>query len=614
MDSSRGVRRGVQRHPFLSRLGLFVVACLVGLGTLELAARLLPAPRYHREPLELDPELGFRGIPGHRASYVDDRGPFELVLNEDGFRDERLASGDSREEKGEDERRVVFIGDSFLVGLGLRESDLLPSRVASRLRADPGIAGFGPEDRVEVQNLSIIDSGTAQQLLVFRSRSRSERLAPDRVVVALYPANDVVNNSLALAGRTSVSPGDLVRPYLVLEEGRWHRRYVHPWRALLRNRSDLFAHVEHRLVTLGTRWGIEWLDPWPRRLGQIERLTRHRPPEPWLEIFTEPRPDSEWAEAWDGTFDLLRAFRSEVAEIGAELLVVVIPSQLQVERTARSVALDHQTRRVSGSALGRWLDWSLPEKRLASFFAEAGIESVFLLEPLRAAARAGASTYDLTGHLSAEGHRVAAEALLERWQQEDSAVESPAAESPAVESSTEENSAARIRAAESPGGASPEPGGARDRVDRAAATPVWTQPADRLAAAFGAQGVADFRRGAHGQILGDGWGPWQPGGDDQPAGRWMLGRALAVLPVAGESLFVRGWIPAGSGPVSLSLELPAVGRRAFHLPEPGAFSIEIPVPSDLGIPTVDGYVPFVLAPVKTGILETPILVQAIGFR
>ena len=43
----------------------------------ECAARLLlDVPRYHDAPLELDPELGFRGIPGHVHEVEDELGRF----------------------------------------------------------------------------------------------------------------------------------------------------------------------------------------------------------------------------------------------------------------------------------------------------------------------------------------------------------------------------------------------------------------------------------------------------------------------------------------------------------------------------------------------------------
>ena len=47
----------------------------------EIGARLLTdPPRYHSQPLELDPELGFRGIAHHETFVRDERGVFELRL------------------------------------------------------------------------------------------------------------------------------------------------------------------------------------------------------------------------------------------------------------------------------------------------------------------------------------------------------------------------------------------------------------------------------------------------------------------------------------------------------------------------------------------------------
>ena len=68
-----------------------------------------------------------------------------------------------------------------------------------------------------VHDLAVVDYGTAQELLWLRERAAG--LAYDTLVVALYPGNDFANNTPALAGRTGVSPGDALRPYLVPRAG-----------------------------------------------------------------------------------------------------------------------------------------------------------------------------------------------------------------------------------------------------------------------------------------------------------------------------------------------------------------------------------------------------------
>jgi len=589
-----------------------ILGSLAALGSFELLARLAPPPRYHREPLELDSRFGFRGIPGYRKAFRDERGEYVFALGPEGFRGAPLPRAARAGEGGEagaaggaeaDPRRIVFLGDSFMVGLGLREEALLPARIAAALGADARADASGsPEQRpVEVTNLSIIDTGTAQQGLAFRAYA--DRLDPDVVVLALYPANDLVNNTLALAGRTRVSPGDYVRPYLVPEGAPeaeasgadpsialagWRREYVHPVRAALRHRSRLFALAEHRLLALG------WLDPWPPQPGQIDRLRRHEPPEPWMEVFQSPRPGSVWALAWQRTFDLLRGLREEVRGRGAELVVVVIPNQGQVERNARFLALDHQTRRFAGVALARMLDWSAPEERIARFLEEEGIAGLTLLEPLRAAVRDGLTVYGRDGHLSSQGHRAAAESLQ-----------------PVLRALLEAEGGRNEEGRERSEGREKEQAGAAE------ARPARSAPVDRLRPAVEAAGRRiDFGRAPHPEQLGDGWGRWQPSQGDRPGGWWLVGRAMLVLAASPGRLVVEGWRPPDAeGSLALRLDLPGVGGQALRIDGVGPFSLELPVPSEASLRPVDGYVPVLISPVRVGRSSAgSILIRAAGFQ
>lgn len=592
-----------------------ILGSLAALGSLELLARLAPPPRYHREPLELDDRFGFRGIPGHRRTFRDERGEYVFELGPEGFRGAPFSRAAEAGEGGvggeagaagagrakADPRRIVFLGDSFMVGLGLREEALLPARIASALGPDEGEDASGSPERrpVEVTNLSIIDTGTAQQWLAFRAYA--DRLDPDVVVLALYPANDLVNNTRVLAGRTRVSPGDYVRPFLVPEVAPkaeepgtdppiglagWRREYVHPLRAALRHRSRLFALAEHRLLALG------WLDPWPPRPGQIDRLHRHEPPEPWMEVFQSPRPGSPWALAWQRTFDLLRGLREEVRVRGAELVVVVIPNQGQVERNARFLALDHQTRRFAGVALDRLLDWGAPEERVARFLEQEGIPGVLLLEPLRAAVREGLVVYGRDGHLSPQGHRVAAERLQ-----------------PVLR--------AMLEAEEDPEGRGRE-GSEKEQAGVEDVPPVWSAPVDRLRPAAEAAGrMIDFGRAPHPEQLGDGWGQWQPPQGDRPGGWWLVGRAMLVLAASPGRLVVEGWRPPDAeDSLVLRLDLPGMGGQALRVDGAGPFTLDLPVPSEALLRLVDGYVPVLISPVRMGggAAAGPILIRGAGFQ
>jgi len=535
-------------------LGLAVAAVALTLLVGEVVVRLALEPsRYHGEPIELHSELGFRGVPGFRATLNDALGPYTVVLDSDGLR----GSGLSDSQSADGALRVVFLGDSFLFTAGRRDEELMTVRTVAAL-AEHGIVA-------EVANLSASDYGTGQELLLLQLLGPG--LRPDVVVLALYPGNDLINNSLALAGTSSVSVGDYIRPYVVEESGRLRVRWSHPLRSWLRRHSRLFAVAERHLLAIGTERRIAWLMPWPPapRLG--DRLRRGAAPREHLELFRHPAPGSRWEAAWRDTFALLRALRDEVGRLGARLLVLVIPTVDQVHSNAKGVALDLSIRRATGAPLSALLDWNLPEERLARFFEVEGIEARMLRTSLREAARDGAEVYERDGHLAPAGHGVAAETVRD-W-----------------------IAGAEPRA--SVRGVAPEP------IDR--------HPSDETAPA-----MLDFRRQDHRRHVGDGWIGWQAQ-TGQAAGGWELGRrGLLVLPDRAGELVVRGVVsPAAAVPVALNLEVAWGPQRRVRLDRVGPFELRLPA-RDTNPPGAGDHVVVLIG--QVGPLEPGIVVQEVGFE
>jgi hypothetical protein len=530
------------------RIALATGATLAALLVGEAASRLLlPPPRYHREPVELDPELGFRGIPHFRRVYRDERGEYEFALNSQGLRGRELPGSPAREGS-----RIAFVGDSFLVAQAVRDGELVTSRVEAALRAQ------GRE--VDVYNLSAVDYGTSQELLLFRRLGRP--LEPAAVVLFLYPANDLANDSIALAGRTGVSPGDPLRPYLVPGAGgRLELRHLQPARALFRRSSRLFAALERALLALsGTG---------PRGEDSVGRLRQGRAPREDLELFRSHAPGDPWEEAFETSFALLRAFRAECDAIGARLLVVVVPSVHQVARTAKGIRFDLAARVAGGEGIDAVLDWSLPERRLAGFFASEGIDARFLLRVLRDAEAAGERVYTRDEHLSARGHEIAADAVM-RW-----LTGAPAGE--------------------------------------AAGPPGAGRPVRRLGAAAEPR-FLDFRAGPHLDHLGDGWLSWAPPGSGAPAG-WLVGTsALAVLPIGeGELVLVGSALEGARYPIAGAVEFLGGESHRFEIRRPGRFALRFPARAGADAPpTSEGYLVLTLAP-DPGADAGGLRIEGLGF-
>jgi hypothetical protein len=374
----------------LAAAATVVASLLLALAVSEGIARLLlDPPRYHREPVALDPELGFAGIPNMAYRVSLEHGTHDFALNRDGLRGRELPDGPAPEGV----ERIAFLGDSFLVAELLPEEDLVTARLEAAL-AEQGRA-------VEVYNLSAVDWGTGQQLLYLDRVG--EQLAPDVVILAFFQGNDVVNNSLALANATGTSPGDPIRPYVVPEADGLRVDYVDPTSAWLRRHSRIFATLERRLRPF-TSAGSG-----PNRR---ERVQMGRMPLEELEIFRRHAQSERWEQAWQDTFALLDALQARCDALGARLVVLSIPTVHQVLQTAEAVRFAAEARAYARRPLRSLLDWNEPDRRLASYFRTTGVEGVMLLEALRDAATRSEEVYAADAHLGSAGHAVLAEAAL----------------------------------------------------------------------------------------------------------------------------------------------------------------------------------------------------------
>lgn len=162
-------------------LGAFSIAFAFGAG--ELAFRLLRADssaysvaptgnQYHF--YRFDPVLGWANEPGARGTFARDEFRYEVAVNSQGLR-----QGEVARQKPAGVRRIAFVGDSFLWGIGVSDAERTTEQLAQLLRSvevlNFGVSGYGP-----VQHLLNLDS-----VLDF---------APDLVVVLFCLGNDFVDN------------------------------------------------------------------------------------------------------------------------------------------------------------------------------------------------------------------------------------------------------------------------------------------------------------------------------------------------------------------------------------------------------------------------------------
>jgi hypothetical protein len=315
------------------------------LAVAEVALRWLDfAPDYwdwNRTLLALDPEVLYR-IEGHSRRDV----------NALGYRDYEFP----REKRGL--RRILVLGDSFVFGDNVARSETLPKQLERLL------AGSG-----EVFNMGVPGDGPDQSLA--RLRRDGLDLAPDDVVLALYPGNDfndVLKNELFLLDER----GELVfnRANPVARALPWLRTAVLARKAL--SGRGLDPEVEARLNAV---------------LGGDA-----------FDLLADPAspPDSQKIGLVRGA---LRAFDRELRSAGARFHVAIIP-------TVHAVQHDGLFRR-KGIPPEQYFRNEQVAERLCE---EEGLSHLNLQYPFLA--HRSEPLYDLRdGHLSARGNALAAEAL-----------------------------------------------------------------------------------------------------------------------------------------------------------------------------------------------------------
>lgn len=333
-----------------------------------------------------DPILGWSKTPGARAVYRRREYTVEVAINRHGLRDP---------ERGYDAppgtARILALGDSFVEGYTVA----LPQTTTQVLEASLNGAGCPAE---------VINGGTAgysndQELLFYETEGH--RYAP-RVVVLFFYYNDVVYNDRQEffgapkpvfemgAGRLCVHRLPVKEPSLprtsepAAEEEERSGSALVDW---VRERLWYGAPEAHDLLARVGLWR-----PMPRVPTRLE-----------LRVY-ERRRVEEVEDAWAKTAAILAATDREARSRGAHLLVVHVPSRLEIDdRTWRL------SRRLYGWDEAGW-DRGRVAQRLKAIGAQAGIPVLDLTEPLRRASKGwgGEPYFTYDGHWTVRGHRVAA--------------------------------------------------------------------------------------------------------------------------------------------------------------------------------------------------------------
>ena len=341
-------------------------AILIGFLTVLLMELALRALGFSRAVLyEPDSLVGWSGRPGAQGVYRDE-GRAEVQISSAGVRDREHSIV-----KPANVWRVAVLGDSFTDALQVAEDKRFTS-VIERLLAG---CDAGAGRRVEVLNFGVSGFGTAQEYLLLRDRVL--RYAPDVVVLAFLPGNDITDNVRAL------DPSLASRPYVTLNgSGQivWDRSFEGTrsfriksstiYRALL-SASD-FSRVVQAAFFVRDMWRYKRLVAADReeKQGQLAKSA-----EPGLSagVYAPPR-TREWQQAWNIAERLIEEMRSLTARSATRFLLVTLSSGIQV---------DPDVKRSSEAAERHGVaDLFYADDRLHVFATQRGIEVLSLARPL----------------------------------------------------------------------------------------------------------------------------------------------------------------------------------------------------------------------------------------
>lgn len=367
----------------LAAFGLFLALTVVEAGVRLL--RMVPDRFWQHDAV-----LGARLIPGARGYWSQEDREFVVPvrINAGGRRDvERLRS------KPLDVRRALVLGDSFVEALQVPLEETFFRQLEGNLDARG--------QRIEVLAAGVSGYGTASATLYFENEGW--RYAPDLVLLAFYPGNDVRNNSPTLEDRFPPvydDDGVLVRidaPERTAGANGWlpqwqTKRYLR--RVILKQQPQ----VAEMLIGLG--------------LLRPEAL-RAVPEEDGVPVaygvFAEPL-SAEWEDAWARTEALLDRLAAATEARGARFSVAIGSIREQVyPEIWREVVAQHPAMAERA--------WNLdaPRRRLESWCASRGVPCIALAPHFDAAAQSGAPMLHFRhdGHWTAAGHRLVAGVLTE---------------------------------------------------------------------------------------------------------------------------------------------------------------------------------------------------------
>lgn len=352
-----------------------------------------------------DESLGYSLIPNMSGTFRKEG--YSLVqINSEGFRDvEHTAS------KPTDVYRIAFLGDSFLEGMQVEQSELFLNYVKDGIQN----CGIINDKKIEVFNFGVKGYGTAQELIVMREKVW--KYSPDMVVLLMTTNNDITDNSPVF--RHNPIPFFVYRnDVLTLDDSfRSSNKFVFQnsaigrWLVRLKNNLRIVQAIGEIHVAIKHRYK-KWK---PRSSNSTVSAGQAAAPMTELGIDSQiykPPADPDWKAAWSVTEGIIGRMKSEIENKGAKFLIItgsngvqVLPKMKEREGFEKRLGVE---------------DLYYPDKRIADFGRSNSIP-VITLAPVLGDYAAREKTYLHGfgenigyGHWNQLGHRIAGDTIAQK--------------------------------------------------------------------------------------------------------------------------------------------------------------------------------------------------------
>lgn len=402
-------------------LVFFGVLLVVGIG--EIWVRLI-LPEASGQTGEMAMETAFRSssllgwehVPG--AEKVEAKEEYQVTIrfNTKGLRDREYSY-----EKTPGTFRILVLGDSFTEGMGVRREEIYTEQLERRLNE------MSQGMRYEVINAGTRGYGLDQYLIYLRSYGLYYQ--PDIVLVGLYIGNDILSAMrqveynhpkpyFALQGERLVPQQFPVPDFSTRaiefapafkertpRRTRFLDRTTRPVRSVLGRYSKLYAFVTDKLKRIpSVAYALEQVG----LTSDIKGLAYVRELKDGL-FGVEYTPRYE--RGWTLGKRIIEEMNQICRDARAKLILFLIPMKEQVTEEGRLSVLEVAA--VMGVERNQ-LDFEKPNRLLVALGGEKNIDVIDPLPAFWERAQQGRSLYyRLDKHLTAEGHRKAAELIYE---------------------------------------------------------------------------------------------------------------------------------------------------------------------------------------------------------